>query len=83
MLFENPHHEGAAYFMLDIIRDSVISYNLEPLTINPNYFKGMKSLVAFSNNIVNVRYDVESFSEWDSQDGEGRSSLERWIKTRG
>ena len=29
-LLENIHHEGAAYFMRDIIRDSVISYNLGP-----------------------------------------------------
>ena len=29
-LLANPHHEGAAYFMRDIIRDSVISYNLGP-----------------------------------------------------
>ena len=44
--------------------------------MSPNYFKRMKRLVAFSNNIVNLRCDVESFSEWDSQDSE-RSSLER------
>ena len=29
-LLAKPHHEGAAYFMRDIIRDSVISYNLGP-----------------------------------------------------
>ena len=50
---------------------------------NPNYFKRKKRLVAFSNNIVNVRCDVESFSEWDSQESEGKSSLERWMKTEG
>ena len=32
-------------------------------SMSHNYFKRMKRLVAFSNNIVNVRCDVESFSE--------------------
>ena len=43
--------------------------------MSPNYFKRMKRLVAFFNNIVNVRCDVESFTEWDSQDSEGRSRM--------
>ena len=32
-------------------------------SISPNYFKRMKCLIAFSNNIVNIKCDVESFSE--------------------
>ena len=30
--------------------------------MSPNYFRRIKRLVAFSNNIVNRRCDVESFS---------------------
>ena len=33
------------------------------MSMSPNYFKRMKRLVAFCNNIVNVKCDVESFSD--------------------
>ena len=50
--------------------------------MNLIHFTRIKFLVAFSNNIVNVRCDVESFCEGDYQDSEKRSSLKRLMKTR-
>ena len=43
--------------------DSTRSYNLGPESMSLNYFERVESLISLSNNIVNMRCDVESFGD--------------------